>query len=148
MLGAGIVHGRLVEVETIVGGGLRGIIATRRSRLVGEGGSVSSHLAIVIIIARRAWRRVSLEKGKPNKSSKKIELEHTLGRLRPIIESALGVLRRADQDRVIGMGLDVFLQVLRTLEGLAAELTLVRLQGHVDTDVRGDVVSLDRGGTA
>lgn len=125
MLGAGIVHGRLVEVETIVCGGLRGIIATRRSSLVGEGGSVSSHLAIVIIIARRA-----------------------LGRLRPIIEPALGVLGRADQDRVIGMGLDVLLQVLRTLEGLAAELTLVRLKGHVDTDVRGDVVSLDRGGAA
>jgi len=37
----------------------------------------------------------------------------------------------------------MLLQVLGTLERLATELTLVRLQGNVNTDVRGDVVSLD-----
>lgn len=37
----------------------------------------------------------------------------------------------------------MLLQVLRTLERLATELTLVRLQGNVNTDVRGDVISLD-----
>lgn len=41
------------------------------------------------------------------------------------------------------MGLDVFLQVLRTLEGLATKVTLVRLQRDVDSDMRGDVVALD-----
>lgn len=41
------------------------------------------------------------------------------------------------------MGLDVFLQVLRTLEGLATKVTLVRLQRDVDPDMRGDVVTLD-----
>lgn len=41
------------------------------------------------------------------------------------------------------MGLDMLLKILRSLEGLAAELALVRLQGHVDSDVRGDVVPLD-----
>lgn len=44
--------------------------------------------------------------------------------------------------------LDVLLQVLGTLERLAAELTLVRLQGHMDPDVRGDVITLDGGGPA
>ncbi len=41
------------------------------------------------------------------------------------------------------MGLDMFLEILRTLEGLAAEVTFVRLQGDVDPDMRGDVVPLD-----
>lgn len=41
------------------------------------------------------------------------------------------------------MRLDVFLEVLRTLEGLAAEVAAVRLQRDVDADVRGDVVAFD-----
>lgn len=46
------------------------------------------------------------------------------------------------------MCLDMFLEILRTLEGLAAELALVRLQRHMDPDVGGDVVALDGGGPA
>ena len=46
------------------------------------------------------------------------------------------------------MGLDVLLQILRTLESLAAEVTLVGLQGDVDSDVGGDMVTLDGGGSA
>lgn len=46
------------------------------------------------------------------------------------------------------MRLDVLLQVLRTLEGLAAEIALVRLERDVHTNVRSDVVALDGGGTA
>lgn len=56
-------------------------------------------------------------------------------------------LRRANL-RVISVSLDMLLQVLRTLEGLATEVALVRLQGDMDTNVRRDVVALDRGGTA
>jgi hypothetical protein len=54
----------------------------------------------------------------------------------------------AKQDRVVGVGLDVLFQILGALESLAAEVALVRLQGDMDTDVRGDVVTLDRGGAA
>jgi len=54
----------------------------------------------------------------------------------------------AHEDRVIGMSLDVLLEILRTLEGLATEVTFVRLQRDMDTDVRCDVVTLDSGGTA
>lgn len=50
--------------------------------------------------------------------------------------------------RVVGVRLDMFLQVLRPLEGLAAEITLVRLQGHMHADVRGDMVTLDGGRVA
>ena len=46
------------------------------------------------------------------------------------------------------MRLDVFLQVLGTLEGLAAKLAFVRFQRDVDSDVRGDVIALDGGGSA
>jgi len=46
------------------------------------------------------------------------------------------------------MGLDVLLEILGPLERLAAEVALVRLEGHMDADVRGDVVALDRGSAA
>ena len=41
------------------------------------------------------------------------------------------------------MGLDVFFEVLRTLKGLATEITFVRFQGYMDSDMGGDVVTLD-----
>lgn len=40
------------------------------------------------------------------------------------------------------MSLDVLLQILRSLEGLATEVALVRLQGNVNTNMRRDVVTL------
>lgn len=46
------------------------------------------------------------------------------------------------------MSLDVLLEILRALEGLAAEVALVWLQWHVNTDVRGNVVTLDGCGAA
>jgi hypothetical protein len=52
------------------------------------------------------------------------------------------------EDGVVGMSLDVFLEVLGSLEGLAAVFAAVRLQRHVDANVRRDVISLDSGGTA
>lgn len=126
VLGTGIVDRRLVEVEAIVGRGLGSIVtATRMACLMSKGCCVSSHLTSVIIVARGA-----------------------LWRLWPVVESTLRILGWANKYRVIGMGLDMLLQVLRTLERLAAELTLVRLERNMDTDVRGDVVSLDRGSSA
>lgn len=46
------------------------------------------------------------------------------------------------------MSLDVLLQILRALESLATEVALMWLQGHVNTDVRSNVITLDRGGAA
>lgn len=42
----------------------------------------------------------------------------------------------------------MLLQILRTLEALAAHVTFVRLKGHMHSNVRCDVVSLDSGGAA
>lgn len=42
----------------------------------------------------------------------------------------------------------MFLQILRTLERLSAEITLVGLQWDVDADMGGNVVALDSGGAA
>lgn len=56
------------------------------------------------------------------------------------------VTRRAEKDRVIGVCLDMLLQILWALESLAAELALVRLERNVDAHVRGDVVALHGGG--
>lgn len=39
------------------------------------------------------------------------------------------------------MGFNVFLQILRALECLATEITLVWLQRNVDSNVRGDMVT-------
>ena len=44
--------------------------------------------------------------------------------------------------------LDMLLQILGPLERLAAKITLVRLEGHVNTDVGGDVVALRAGDVA
>lgn len=46
------------------------------------------------------------------------------------------------------MGLDVLLQILGALKGLATEVTLVRLQGNMHTDMRGDMVALHGGSVA
>lgn len=57
-------------------------------------------------------------------------------------------LRGVHQDTVVSVSLHMLLQILRAFEGLAAEVALVRLQGHMDADVRGDVITLDGGGAA
>jgi hypothetical protein len=40
---------------------------------------------------------------------------------------------------------DVLFQVLWSLEGFATQVTFVRLERHVHSDVRGDMIALDRG---
>lgn len=57
-------------------------------------------------------------------------------------------LRRAEQDRVIGMCLDMLFQILGAFKGLATEVALVRLQWHVNANVRCNVVTLYRSGAA
>jgi hypothetical protein len=88
-------------------------------------GWTRSHLTIVVVVAGRA-----------------------LWRLRAIAHATWSLRSRACEDRVIGMCLDVLLEILGTLEGLAAELALVRLEGYMNTDMRGDVIALDGGGAA
>lgn len=44
--------------------------------------------------------------------------------------------------------LDVLLEILRTLERLATELALVRLERDVDANVRGDVIALNSSSAA
>ena len=42
----------------------------------------------------------------------------------------------------------MLLQILRTLECLSTEVTFMRLQGNVDSDVGCDMITLDGRGTA
>lgn len=49
----------------------------------------------------------------------------------------------AIENRVISVGFHMLLQILRTFESLATELATMRLQGHMDADVRSDVIALD-----
>lgn len=51
--------------------------------------------------------------------------------------TVLGAVRfgRAKQDRIIRMSLDVLLQILWALEGLAAEVTLVWLQRNMHANM-------------
>lgn len=46
------------------------------------------------------------------------------------------------------MGLDMLLEVLRAFERLAAEVTTMRLQGDMDANMRGNVVTLNHGDVA
>jgi hypothetical protein len=46
------------------------------------------------------------------------------------------------------MGLNVLLEILGTLERFAAEIALMRLERHMDPNVRSDVVALDSRGAA
>jgi hypothetical protein len=46
------------------------------------------------------------------------------------------------------MSLDMFLEILGTLEGFATEFAFVWFQGDMNSNVRGDVVAFDGGGTA
>lgn len=52
-------------------------------------------------------------------------------------------MRRVHQHAVVGVRLDMLLQILRALERLATEVALVRLKRDVDADVGGDVIALD-----
>jgi hypothetical protein len=91
MLGAlVVVHGGLVEVETVVGGRLRRIVAAG----VGLVLVLGAHLAVMVVEARG------------------------LVHVRPVVHTTLVVLvlGRADEDGVVGMGLDMLLEILGPLE--------------------------------
>lgn len=60
----------------------------------------------------------------------------------------MSVLIQDETSEPIRAYLDMLLEILRTLEGLATELALVRLERDMDTDMRGDVVTLHSGSAA
>ena len=45
------------------------------------------------------------------------------------------------------MGFYMLFEILGPLEGFPTKVTFMRLQGHMDTDVRGDMISFDHSGT-
>lgn len=68
-----------------------------------------------------------------------------------LLRCALSIIwtrRPGIEDRVIGMGLDMFLEILWALEGLATELALVRLEWNMNSNVGGDMITFDGGGVA
>jgi len=52
------------------------------------------------------------------------------------------------QHRIVGVSFDVLLQILRTLEALAAHVASMRLERNVDSDVASNVISFDCFGVA
>lgn len=146
-LGAVVGDGLPVVSKRAVGLGSPVSIVAMRGWLTKRGG-VSTHLmAVVIIEAGRSYRgrlasRIS-RRGKQRWDNCTFS-RTTVG----WVHTAMLILGRPDQDAVVGVGLNVLLEILRTLEGLSAEVALVWLQGDVDTNVRGDVVALHRCGAA
>jgi hypothetical protein len=67
-----------------------------------------------------------------------------------LLWSSLSIVstRRAHDDGVVGMGLDMFLEILWALESLATEFAFVGLERDVDSNMGGDVVAFDGGGSA
>ncbi len=120
VLSARSVERRLVEVQSVTGGSLGSVVATR---VAGLGESTGPHLTVMVIVAG------------------------SLG-LRSVVETTVHVMAGTGQDRVVGVCLDVLLEILGALERLAAELALVGLERNMDADMRGDVITLDGGGPA
>jgi hypothetical protein len=75
---------------------------------------------------------------------------HTFAVLGPEVAQVSVVIKRwaSGEDRVIGVRLDVFLEVLGTLEGFTAEIAFMGLERDMNSDVRGNVVPLEGGGPA
>ena len=61
-----------------------------------------------------------------------------------MLSAGAGRFGGVHDDRVIGVSLDMFLQVLWTLERLSAEVAFVGFQRDMDSNVGGDVISFDR----
>lgn len=55
---------------------------------------------------------------------------------------------RLHENRVIGVGLDMLLQILGTLEGLSASRALVGFEWNMHSDMRSDMIPLHCGGPA
>lgn len=53
------------------------------------------------------------------------------------------ILVHTVENGIIGMSFHVLLQILGTLEGLAAELATMRFQGNMDPNVRSDMIAFN-----
>lgn len=84
---------------------------------------------------RRAWEELQLT------------LHLTAVVVAALLPAATIWLWRAHDDRVIGVGLDMLLEILWALERLATEFTFVGFERDVDAYVRCDVIALDSRGT-
>lgn len=115
-------------IDWAIGRWLLGSIVTVVGRMLSTiaGSMARMHLRIMVVISSICFASLSVA--------------------RPARVSML--FRGTEKDRVIGMGLHVLLEILRALERFATEVTFVRLQGDVDTNVGGDVIPLDSGGSA
>lgn len=102
-------------------GVLRVVASVRRPRSP-EGCGTSPHLAVVVVEA--GWALGSAIGGG---------------------HATMLILGRPDEDAVIGVGLDMLLEILGAFERLSAEVALMRLERNVNSNVRGDVITLDGG---
>lgn len=77
---------------------------------------------------------------------KVLQVSNYFAVLRSVATSRATLLVRGPkEDRVICMSLDVFLQILGALEALAAEVTFVRFERDVYSDMGCDVIPFDSG---
>jgi hypothetical protein len=109
------------------GGLLRGIVAVVGSGVGAISGGTWVHLGSMTIVSVGSFASLSVPRALP---------------MMPML------FRRSKEDRVISMSLDMLLQILRTLERLSTEVTFVRLQRNMDSDVGSDMITLDSGGPA
>lgn len=56
--------------------------------------------------------------------------------------SRSGFRRRLDENRIVGVGLDMLFQILRTLESLSTGRALVRLEWNMHSNMRSDMIPL------
>lgn len=113
--------------RTVRRGLLRGVVAIVGCGVGAISGGTWLHLGSMTIVSVGSFASLSVS------------------RALPMMTMLFG---RSKENRVISVSLDMLLQILRTLEGLPTEVTFVRLQRNVDSDVGSDMITLDSGSSA
>jgi hypothetical protein len=106
---------------------------------------VRVHLIVVTVVGRRCEPRNQVSLWVRGRVRRILTLP-VLWAETVTISTSRTRLRRVHQYTVVCVSLDVLLEILWALECFATEVALVRLQGHMNANVRGDVVTLDGGG--
>lgn len=135
-------HGLLVVQRLVRLGLVVSVVTSMPAILVrlAERCRVGTDMTVVVIVAGRGYGKLALKLEEPVRNEPTLSCMAAVGG----VQTTAVILRGPANDHgVVGVGLDVLLQVLGTLEGLAAEVTLVRLERDMDTDMRRDVITLD-----
>lgn len=143
-----LVQGIVIALSVVIGGMLTNVSSVRDWIVHWTVGACLLG-SVIAVVGGMVWLAIlngtGMHLGAVVIITSAISFTTTISRALPTMSMLFG---GSQEDRVIGMCLDMFLQILRALERLSAEVTFVRLERDMDTNVRCDMVALDGGGSA